>query len=120
MAAEQVMRDVVVQVPGDKSITHRALLFASLAEGESRIRSALDSADTRSTARVVRALGVETPSTLSADFRVTGRGLHGWVTPSQHLDCGNSGTTARLCMGALAGCDFDAVLRGDESLQSRP
>jgi 3-phosphoshikimate 1-carboxyvinyltransferase len=114
------MRDVVVQVPGDKSITHRALLFGSLATGVSRVRGALDSADTRSTAGVMRALGIGMPSALGSGFAIAGSGIHGWNAPSRDLDCGNSGTTARLVMGALAGCAFDAVLRGDESLQSRP
>lgn len=118
--AATVMRRVTLRVPGDKSITHRALLFASLASGESRIRDALDAADTRSTACVLRALGVAIPDTSHHDIVIRGAGLHAWRSSTAPLDCGNSGTTARLLMGALAGQAFDAVLTGDESLQSRP
>ncbi|MEO5509523.1 MAG: 3-phosphoshikimate 1-carboxyvinyltransferase, partial [Longimicrobiales bacterium] len=113
-------RSFTLGVPGDKSITHRALLLSSIANGESRIRGALDSADTRSTVDVLRALGVRMPPTLSNEFRVAGGGLHCWRAPARDLDCGNSGTTARLVMGALAGRSFASVLTGDHSLQSRP
>lgn len=118
---------VDVRVPGDKSLTHRALILASLAEGESRLRGCLDAADTRSTAAVLRALGCGIPpwptdrrQGASGEIRVAGRGLRGWRRPDTALDCGNSGTTARLVLGALAGCPFDAVMTGDESLQARP
>ncbi|MGQ0812891.1 MAG: 3-phosphoshikimate 1-carboxyvinyltransferase [Gemmatimonadota bacterium] len=108
-----------VIVPGDKSISHRALMLAALASGESAIRSILDSEDTRSTARVLRALGAEIPA-LSNNIVITGRGLRGLRAPSDILDCGNSGTTARLMMGIVAGHHFAARFDGDASLRSRP
>jgi 3-phosphoshikimate 1-carboxyvinyltransferase len=110
-----------VAVPGDKSITHRALMFAAAARGESRLRGLLPGADCRSTASVLRALGCAVPD-LPADgseIRVTGRGIGAW-TASAELDCGNSGTTARLMMGLLASRPFASTLTGDESLRGRP
>lgn len=111
---------VDVSVPGDKSISHRALILAALADGESRIGGLLDAADTRSTASALRALGV----TVSDDWRqratVPGVGLRGFRAPDGALDCGNSGTTARLLLGALAGCPLEAVVTGDASLRARP
>lgn len=114
------MRTVVVRVPGDKSITHRALMFSSLATGTSRIRGALQAADTRSTMDAMRALGIAMPAVLSEDFTIDGNGLRGLHAPSLEIDCGNSGTTARLLMGVVSGCPFDALLTGDPSLRSRP
>jgi 3-phosphoshikimate 1-carboxyvinyltransferase len=114
------MREVAVHIPGDKSITHRAILFSTLATGTSRIRDPLDSADTRSSAHVVRLLGADVPATIPREIVIPGRGLRGLLNPDTILDCGNSGTTTRLLMGILAGYDFDAVLTGDDSLQSRP
>ncbi|MGK7311113.1 MAG: 3-phosphoshikimate 1-carboxyvinyltransferase [Candidatus Longimicrobiales bacterium M2_2A_002] len=110
---------VEVTVPGDKSISHRALILPALAEGQSRIAGLLDSADIRSTASALEALGVEIrtdrPSTV-----VTGVGLRRLRSPDAALDCGNSGTTARLLLGALAGSHAEAVLTGDASLRGRP
>ena len=111
-----------LRVPGDKSITHRALLLATAARGESRLRGLLPGADCGSTARVLRRLGCEIPP-LPADgseIRIRGRGLEGWKAPGAPLDCGNSGTTTRLLMGLLAGCPFCATLTGDASLRGRP
>jgi 3-phosphoshikimate 1-carboxyvinyltransferase len=111
-----------VRVPGDKSITHRALLLAAAAAGESRLRGALAAADCRSTARVLRQLGCPLPQ-LPADggeLRIDGRGWRSWRTPESALDCGNSGTTARLLLGALAGAGIEAALTGDASLRGRP
>jgi 3-phosphoshikimate 1-carboxyvinyltransferase len=110
-----------IRVPGDKSLTHRALILASLADGDSRIARPLDSADTRSTADTLRGLGVDVGA-LEAEGAtiVRGRGLTGWREPDRVLDCGNSGTTARLLLGALAGCPFEATLTGDASLRGRP
>jgi 3-phosphoshikimate 1-carboxyvinyltransferase len=108
-----------VRVPGDKSISHRSLILSSLAEGESRIRGILDSADLRSTAGVLRALGVQIPD-LSADMRVSGVGLRGLRAPATSLDCGNSGTTTRLIAGAVAAHPFAARFEGDASLSRRP
>jgi len=106
-------------VPGDKSITHRLLLLAALARGKSRISGALTSLDIKSTARVLRALGCEvTPLTSSGVVSVTGRGS--FRRPRRLLDCGNSGTTARLTLGALAAHPFQATLTGDASLRRRP
>lgn len=113
-------RPVDVIVPGDKSISHRALLFAALADGESRLKGLLDAADTRSTAAALRQLGVNVPDSLAGEVRVMGRGVEGLAAPAAALDCGNSGTTARLLLGALAGCPFDATLTGDASLRGRP
>jgi 3-phosphoshikimate 1-carboxyvinyltransferase len=111
-----------VAVPGDKSITHRALMFAALANGESRLRGLLPGADCRSTASVLRALGCDVPD-LPADgseIRIAGRGIGAWRAPAAWLDCGNSGTTARLMMGLLASRPFASTLTGDESLRGRP
>ncbi|MES2124638.1 MAG: 3-phosphoshikimate 1-carboxyvinyltransferase [Gemmatimonadota bacterium] len=107
------------RVPGDKSITHRALMLAALAPGRSRIAGALTSLDARSTARVLRALGAEI-STLRASQDVTVRGKARFAPPHLRLHCGNSGTTARLMLGLLAGHRFSSILTGDGSLRRRP
>lgn len=107
------------RVPGDKSITHRLLLLAALARGESRIRGALTSLDARSTARVVRQLGAVV-SPLRAGATVVVQGAGGVSRPGGTLHCGNSGTTARLVLGILAAQPFDARLSGDASLRRRP
>lgn len=111
-----------VHVPGDKSISHRALIFATLGRGESTLRNLLPSDDVQSTARVLRQLGCDIPPIPDdgAAVRVHGVGLHGWRSPAGALDCGNSGTTARLMLGALAGGEGQATLTGDASLRSRP
>jgi 3-phosphoshikimate 1-carboxyvinyltransferase len=109
-----------VRVPGDKSITHRALMLAALADGRSRIRRPLDGADTRATAEVLRLLGCQVPALDAAELVVEGVGLRGMRTPADPLDCGNSGTTARLMLGVLAGQELTATLTGDASLRSRP
>jgi len=108
-----------VRVPGDKSVSHRSLILASLADGVSRIRGILDSEDVHSTAGVLRALGARIP-TLSADMRVEGVGLRGLTAPKQSLDCGNSGTTTRLMAGVVAAHPFAARFEGDASLSRRP
>ena len=108
-----------VRVPGDKSISHRALILAALAAGKSRVRGILDAADVRSTAGVLRALGADFPE-LSSDFVVTGRGLRSLAPPKGVLDCGNSGTTARLVAGVAAAYPFASRFEGDESLSRRP
>ncbi len=107
-----------VRPPGDKSLTHRALIFGALARGRSEIRGALTSADARSTARVLRGLGVSV-SPLTAGRAVAVRGGP-WRAPAGTLHCGNSGTTARLMLGALAGHAFACRLTGDASLRRRP
>ncbi|MCX5795066.1 MAG: 3-phosphoshikimate 1-carboxyvinyltransferase [Elusimicrobia bacterium] len=103
-----------VKVPGDKSLAHRALIFAALAEGVSRIANLPDSADARSTIACLRALGVKVGS-----GRVRGTGGR-FQPPRRALDAGNSGTTARLLLGLLAGQPFAARLTGDASLRRRP
>jgi 3-phosphoshikimate 1-carboxyvinyltransferase len=109
-----------VPVPGDKSVSHRALMLAAIAEGDSRIRGFLEGEDTRATATVLSQLGVriETPS--AGERHVHGVGLHGLRGSSQPLDCGNAGTGMRLLTGLLAGQAFDSTLVGDASLSKRP
>ena len=128
-----------LRLPGDKSISHRGLMLALLARGDSRIEGAGDGADVRSTAGIVAALGASvevertaTPSTEEPDrhasdrgpgtatYRVTSPGIDALVEPAGSLDCGNSGTTLRLFAGILAGQPMRAVLDGDDSLRRRP
>jgi len=143
----QKLRGEDLRVPGDKSISHRALLFASLAEGESRIAGLAPGGDVRSTARCLAQLGVpllrgdgtpwnaqpapsrpagaaalpETDPDMGPDDAIVfGVGLRGLRTPSEPLDCGNSGTTMRLFTGVLAGAGVPATLIGDASLSRRP
>ena len=109
-----------VRVPGDKSISHRSLIFSALAPGQSRVRRILNSADVRATARVLNALGATIPE-LSDDFVVHGSSSDRLKTPSTALDCANSGTTSRLIMGVVAGLDgCNARFEGDSSLSRRP
>jgi 3-phosphoshikimate 1-carboxyvinyltransferase len=108
-----------VRVPGDKSITHRALLFAAMARGTTHVGGALTSLDARSTARVLRQLGA-TISPLRPDRVVTVEGKGRLRRPERTLDCGNSGTTTRLLLGLLAGHRFAATVTGDASLRRRP
>lgn len=107
-----------ITVPGDKSISHRALLFGALAEGETTITGFLASEDTEATAACLRAMGVNID--MGDVARVQGVGLHGLQAPKEALWTGNSGTTTRLLMGILAGQPFTATLRGDASLAKRP
>ena len=107
-----------LRVPGDKSISHRALIFGALADGASRVTGILESADVHSTAGVLRALGVPIPP-LSADFVIAGAG-RALRQPSVDLDCGNSGTTTRLMAGVVAASDLVATFVGDASLSRRP
>ena len=113
-----------VRVPGDKSISHRAVLFAAMAEGTSRLTGVLDSADVRSTLAAVTALGAQVDvapaRTVGLDITVTGWGVAGPHRPSSVIDCGNSGTTCRLLMGALAPWPVTVTLDGDPSLRRRP
>ena len=114
-----------IDLPGDKSISHRALLLAATAAGTSRIDGASDGADVGSTAGVLRALGVEVErAPVGADgrvvYRVQSPGSAGFRAPAVDLDCGNSGTTLRLLAGLLAGVPIKATLDGDASLRSRP
>ena len=108
-----------LRVPGDKSISHRALILSALAKGQSRVTGILESADVHSTASVLRALGVAVPA-LSPDFVIHGRGVASLGTPTSVLDCGNSGTTTRLMAGVVAGRPIGATFTGDASLSRRP
>ncbi len=110
---------IEIRIPGDKSLSHRALIFAALASGRSRIRDVLLSADVHSTASVLRALGVAVPP-LGTDIAIDARGARALLAPSIDLDCGNSGTTARLMAGVAAGCAFRSRFIGDASLSRRP
>ncbi len=112
----------VVAVPGDKSISHRALILGSIAEGETTISGFLNSEDPISTANCLRNLGVKITDIVEGEtFEVTGKGLEGYEEPKVILDCGNSGTTMRLIMGLLAGQkDKNFILTGDDSLIERP
>jgi 3-phosphoshikimate 1-carboxyvinyltransferase len=109
-----------VAVPGDKSISHRAVLVGAICEGETIVRGFGRSADTESTIQAVRALGVEVVDEDVDTLRVGGAGLRGLEAPAEPLDCGNAGTLMRLLPGILAGQDGRFVLTGDESLSSRP
>jgi 3-phosphoshikimate 1-carboxyvinyltransferase len=110
-----------IAVPGDKSISHRALIMAALARGKSRISGFLDAADTHRTARIIAALGAEVQGLeTGGELVVTGRGLHGLLEAADILYTGNSGTTTRLLAGLLAGQPFFSVLSGDASLNGRP
>lgn len=107
-------------VPGDKSISHRAVMFGALAEGDTRIRNFLDGGDCRSTVEVMRGLGVEIDVTTPTELIVHGRGLDGLQEPGDVLDCGNSGTTMRLLTGLLAGQKFASFLTGTAQIRRRP
>ncbi len=107
------------RVPGDKSISHRALMFGALAIGETRITGLLEGEDVMCTAAAMRALGAEVVQS-GAEWRVAGRGVGGLVEPADVLDMGNSGTAARLLTGMLASHDLFAVITGDASLRGRP
>ncbi|NOZ25533.1 MAG: 3-phosphoshikimate 1-carboxyvinyltransferase [Nitrospirae bacterium] len=108
-----------VSPPPDKSISHRALMFASIAKGRSHIRSLLRADDPLRTLEAVRALGAEVRDSGEA-LEVYGRGLYGLKEPDDVIDCGNSGTTMRLLAGLLSGQPFFSVLTGDSSLRQRP
>lgn len=108
-----------VSVPGDKSISHRCIMFGSIAEGTTEIHNFLPGADCLVTIRCFRALGIDIRQEGST-VTVHGKGLHGLSAPSHILDVGNSGTTTRLLSGILAGQPFESRLSGDESLNSRP
>jgi len=107
-------------VPGDKSISHRAVLLGAIADGETEIVGFGRAGDTESTLRAVRALGVEVDELDVDALRVHGRGLHGLAAPAEPVDCGNAGTLMRLLAGLLAGHGGRFELAGDESLSRRP
>src|SRR5277367_2262023 len=109
-----------VAVPGDKSISHRALMFGALAIGETRISGLLTGEDVLRTASAMRALGAEVIRDPDGVWRVAGRGIGGLTEPADVLDMGNSGTAARLLCGILASHRLFAVMTGDASLRGRP
>jgi 3-phosphoshikimate 1-carboxyvinyltransferase len=109
-----------VRVPGDKSISHRALILGALAVGETRISGLLEGEDVLNTARAMRALGAALERTGNFAWSVRGVGVSGFAQPAAPLDFGNSGTGCRLAMGAVAGCPITAVFDGDASLRLRP
>ncbi|GIV74064.1 MULTISPECIES: 3-phosphoshikimate 1-carboxyvinyltransferase [Caldilinea] len=107
-------------VPGDKSISHRAVMFGAIAEGDTHIRNFLDGGDCRSTVAVMRALGVQIDVITPTELIVHGRGLDGLQEPTDVLDCGNSGTTIRLLTGLLVGQSFTSFLNGTAQIRRRP
>src|SRR5262245_41597924 len=113
-----------LRLPGDKSISHRALLLAALATGESTIEGGGDGADVRSTAGIVAALGAQVlraPGTgRTVSYRIVSPGADGLRQPDEVLDCGNSRTSLRVVSGVLAGLPMTATLDGDDSLRRRP
>ena len=113
-----------IHIPGDKSLSHRAVLFSAMAEGTTRLLGVLDSQDVRSTIEAVRALGAHVEMTGEGGCNLAGTvrgwGVNGPRRPAGPIDCGNSGTTCRMLMGALAGWPVDVTLTGDESLSKRP
>ena len=108
------------QVPGDKSISQRALILGALAQGETRISGLLESGDVHSTAGALRGFGAELTAEGPGRWRVKGTGVGKWTNPKAELDFGNSGTGSRLVMGAMATTPITAVFTGDASLRSRP
>jgi len=108
------------RVPGDKSISHRALVLGALAVGETRISGLLEGEDVLATASAMRAFGAEVTRHAEGEWSVHGVGVGGFAEPGDVIDCGNSGTGARLIMGAMATTPVTAVFTGDASLRRRP
>ena len=108
-----------LHLPGDKSISHRALIFSALADGKSTIKNLADSQDVKNTIECFIKLGVNIDKADEV-YRIEGAGIKGFSKPDLHLYCGNSGTTSRLISGVIAVQDFPTVITGDESLSSRP
>ena len=111
----------IVSVPGDKSVSHRAVMFGALADGITEVTNFLQGADCLSTIRCFRQLGIDiTNNTSAASVTIRGKGLYGLTAPKDILDVGNSGTTMRLISGILCGQNFSVTLNGDQSIQKRP
>lgn len=108
-----------VTVPGDKSISHRCVMFGSIAKGITEVQNFLEGADCLATIRCFRSLGIEIEQNGSSVL-IRGKGLHGLTAPDGLLNTGNSGTTTRLICGILSGQTFDSKISGDDSLNSRP
>ena len=109
-----------IRVPGDKSISHRSIMFGSLAEGTSHISGFLEGEDSLNTLRAFQAMGVNIEDPVDGKVTIEGVGMHGLAAPAQPLYVGNSGTSMRLLAGLLAGQKFDVELSGDVSLSKRP
>ncbi|MGI6372493.1 MAG: 3-phosphoshikimate 1-carboxyvinyltransferase [Caldicoprobacterales bacterium] len=109
-----------IHVPGDKSISHRGVIFGALAQGTTRLENFLMADDCINTIKIFRQMGIEIDIKGHNTVVVQGKGIYGLSAPKGQLDAGNSGTTARLLMGLLAGQDFDSILTGDDSLRKRP
>jgi 3-phosphoshikimate 1-carboxyvinyltransferase len=109
-----------IQVSGDKSISHRAALVGALASGATEVSGFLEGEDCLNTLRALEALGVEVTRKESGQYRIAGVGLDGFQEPERVLECGNSGSLARLLLGLLAGQPFSSILTGDDSLRRRP
>lgn len=109
-----------VRAPGDKSISHRSMIFGAMAEGTTEVTGLLEGADILSTASVMEALGAKITKTGDGAYSVKGCGARGFRSPKSDLDCGNAGTGVRLIMGACAGYNIRATFTGDASLSSRP
>jgi 3-phosphoshikimate 1-carboxyvinyltransferase len=112
--------DATVSVPGDKSVSHRALMLGAIAEGRTNISGFLAGEDCHATLTALTSMGVNIEQTSSTEIMIRGVGLHGLTKPEIELDLGNSGTAMRLMTGILSGQSFSSVLTGDESLKSRP
>ncbi|WP_417587443.1 3-phosphoshikimate 1-carboxyvinyltransferase [Pararhodobacter oceanensis] len=110
----------VAEVPGDKSISHRALILGALSIGETHVTGLLEGQDVLDTAEAMRAFGAEVTRVGTGEWRVHGVGVGGFAEPEQVIDCGNSGTGVRLIMGAMATTPISATFTGDASLNSRP
>jgi 3-phosphoshikimate 1-carboxyvinyltransferase len=108
------------EVPGDKSVSHRAALLGALAEGASEVQGYLEAEDCLRTITAVQALGAEVTRKGPGHYRIAGGGLRGFSEPGDVIDCGNSGTTARLLAGVLGTQPFWTMLTGDASLRRRP
>jgi 3-phosphoshikimate 1-carboxyvinyltransferase len=109
-----------LRVPGDKSISHRALILGAIAEGITLIEHFLESDDCHATLHILRAMGVRIEQLTHGNIKIHGVGLYGLKKPKKILDCGNSGTSMRLLAGLLVGQTFDSELTGDASLRKRP
>lgn len=114
------MKSTDINLPGDKSISHRALMLGGIADGEVQVSGFLPGDDNRATLAVMRQLGVTVIEHDETRLTIKGRGLHGLQPPSVDLDCGNAGTGMRLLAGLLVGQSFDSVLTGDAYLRRRP
>jgi len=109
-----------ITVPGDKSISHRGVMFGSISQGTTEITGFLNSADCNSTIACFRQMGIDITKKDEHTVYVTGKGMHGLTAPASFLDAGNSGTTVRLMSGILSAQDFSVTVTGDASIQKRP